>query len=377
MIKSSELFSTFQNNGINFFTGVPDSLLKDICGYITDNTKDKEHIIAANEGAAVSLATGYFLATNNIPLVYLQNSGLGNTINPLLSISDKEVYGIPMVLMIGWRGEPGVKDEPQHVKQGRVQNAILDASEINYEIIDANTQHVNKIIEKLVKMAIETSSPVALIVKVDTFENYKLVKDVKTNFELNREEAIIEVLNNVSEEDIIVSTTGKSSREVFEYRVSKNQGHQNDFLTVGGMGHANQIALGIALSSKRKVVCIDGDGAVLMHMGSLAIIGNSKAVNYVHVVINNGSHDSVGGQPTIAFSINLVEIAKACGYNYAVSISNVEEIKSTFNKISLLEGPIFIEIKTNKGARVNLGRPTKTPKENKIGLMQLLSKINE
>lgn len=377
MIKSAELFSSFKKNGISFFTGVPDSLLKDICGYITDNTEEKEHIIAANEGAAVSLATGYFLATNKIPLVYLQNSGLGNTINPLLSISDKEVYGIPMVLMIGWRGEPGVKDEPQHVKQGRVQNAILDASEIMYEIIDANTIDVNTIIENLVKKATETNSPVALIVKGDTFENYKLLKDIKTSYELNREAAIVEVLNNVSENDIIVSTTGKSSREVFEYRVANNQGHQNDFLTVGGMGHANQIALGIALNSNRKIVCIDGDGAVLMHMGSLAIIGNSKAVNYVHVVINNGAHDSVGGQPTIAFNINLVEIAKGCGYKYAISISKADEIKSTFNKINLIEGPIFIEIKTNKGARANLGRPTKTPKENKVGLMQMLSSINE
>jgi phosphonopyruvate decarboxylase len=377
MIKSSELFDSFKNNGINFFTGVPDSLLKDICGYITDNTEAKEHIIAANEGAAVSLATGYYLATNSIPLVYLQNSGLGNTINPLLSISDKEVYGIPMILMIGWRGEPGVKDEPQHVKQGRVQNAILDAAEIHYEIIDSSTINVNDTINKLVLLAKETNSPVALIVKGDTFENYKLLKDTKTSYELNREQAIIEVLNNVSEHDIIVSTTGKSSREVFEYRVTKGQGHQNDFLTVGGMGHANQIALGIALNSKRKVVCIDGDGAVLMHMGSLAIIGNSIVPNYIHIVINNGAHDSVGGQPTIAFNINLVEIAKASGYKYSVSISTTEEIKSTFKFVNTIEGPIFIEIKTNKGARTNLGRPTKTPKENKTGLMQTLLKFND
>jgi len=373
MIQSSILFDSFKNNGIHFFTGVPDSLLKDICGYITDNTEAKEHIIAANEGAAVSLATGYYLATKNIPLVYLQNSGLGNTINPLLSIADKEVYGIPMVLMIGWRGEPGVKDEPQHVKQGRVQNAILDASEIHYSIVDSNTENINDVIEGLVKIAKQTNSPVALVVKGDTFESYKLKKDIKTDFELNREEAIKIVLDNISTDDIVVSTTGKSSREVFEYRVEKTQGHQNDFLTVGGMGHANQIALGIALNTERKVVCIDGDGAVLMHMGSLAIIGNSVSPNYIHIVINNGAHDSVGGQPTIAFNINLVEIAKSCGYKKAISVSNQEQIISSLLEFQKLEGPLFLEIKTNKGARANLGRPTKTPAENKTGLMETLS----
>jgi phosphonopyruvate decarboxylase len=373
MIKSADLFNSLKDNGINFFTGVPDSLLKDICGYITDNSDEKEHIIAANEGAAVALAAGYFLATNKIPLVYLQNSGLGNTINPILSITDKEVYGIPMLLMIGWRGEPGVKDEPQHIKQGRVQNAILDASEIKYEIIDANTTDLNSVIDKLLKLAKELSSPVALIVKGDTFDSYKLVKDTKTNYELNREEAIIEVLNNVFDEDIIVSTTGKSSREVFEYRVAKKQGHQNDFLTVGGMGHSNQIALGIALNSNKRIICIDGDGAVLMHMGSLAIIGNANAPKFVHVVINNGAHDSVGGQPTVAFNINLVEIAKACGYKKAISVSNKDQIISSLLEFQKIEGPLFLEIKVNKGARANLGRPTKTPAENKTGLMKTLS----
>jgi phosphonopyruvate decarboxylase len=372
MINCKSLFESFKSNGIEFYTGVPDSLLKDICAYITDQCDTNEHIIAANEGASVALATGYHLATGKIPLVYLQNSGLGNTVNPLLSLADKEVYGVPMIVMIGWRGEPGIKDEPQHIKQGRVQNALLDAMEIPYEILDTKVPDVNGMIARLVQKTTTLGTPVALVVRGDTFEPYKLIKDSITSFEMNREDAIKEVLSNLTENDIIVSTTGKSSREVFEYRVEKAEGHQNDFLTVGSMGHANQIALGIGLNTTKRVVCIDGDGAVLMHMGSLAIIGKSQVKNFIHIVINNGAHDSVGGQPTVAFDIDFVNIANACGYSAAYTISKKSEIGSTLNQIQMNNGPVFIEIKTNKGARANLGRPTKSPKENKTSLMKRL-----
>lgn len=372
MIKTNELFEAFKKSNIEFFTGVPDSLLKDVCGYITDNTESSEHIIASNEGAAIALATGYHLSTNKVPLVYLQNSGLGNCINPLLSLADKEVYGIPMVLMIGWRGEPGVKDEPQHVKQGRVQNALLDVMEIPYEILEADQDNLEGLVSSLAQKSIELGAPVALVVKKGVFEPYKLLKKTETNYEMNREGAIKEILNNLQKDDVIISTTGKSSREVFECRVENKEGHQNDFLTVGSMGHANQIALGVALNASKRVVCIDGDGAVLMHMGSLAITGKSEAKNFVHIVINNGAHDSVGGQPTVAFDIDMVSIAKACGYTQAISIAKKSEIKSTLEGLKDLSGTCFIEIKTNKGARADLGRPTKSPKENKSALMKTL-----
>jgi phosphonopyruvate decarboxylase len=374
MIDCSSFFNSLIKNNIDFFTGVPDSLLKDICAYITDNADDKHHVISTNEGAAVSLATGYHLATGKVPLVYLQNSGLGNTINPLLSISDKEVYAIPMILMIGWRGEPGKKDEPQHVKQGRVQNEMLRAMEIPYEILDGDSENYAEVIQELSELALSNNCPVALIVKSKTFNTYKLISKKTANFEMAREDAINLILKNCSKDDIVVSTTGKASREVFEYRERHKQGHHKDFLTVGGMGHANQISLGIAMNSDERIICIDGDGAILMHLGSLGIIGNSKAKNLIHIVINNEAHDSVGGQPTIANEINLIEIATACGYSFVKCVTTSLELEQLFEEIDHKEGPMFLEIKTRKGARENLGRPTLSPIEIKEELMNTLKK---
>lgn len=364
-VDCSLLFDSLKNNEVNFFTGVPDSLLKDLCAYITDNTSKKEHIIAANEGAAVALAAGYYLATGGIPLVYFQNSGLGNAANPLLSLADKEVYGIPMILVIGWRGEPGVKDEPQHIKQGRVQNDLLKAMEVPYKILDENVADVGALVNEMAALARKQSSPVAIVVKADVFKTYKAIKKKAEEYEMNREVALQEVLNNLSGQEILVSTTGKLSRELFEYRVAHNQGHQHDFLTVGSMGHASQIALGMALFFDRKIICLDGDGAVIMHMGSLAIAGSSKADNFIHIVINNGAHDSVGGQPTVGFHIDLIRIAKACGYREAISVSLKTEVAPALRELLNMPGPVFLEIKTKTGARENLGRPTKTPQENK------------
>lgn len=372
MIEVEQMFKALKENDIKFYTGVPDSLLKDICGYISDNTNSSEHIIASNEGAAISLAAGYHLATGKISLVYLQNSGLGNCVNPLLSLADKEVYGIPMLIMIGWRGEPGIKDEPQHQKQGRVQNAMLDAMEIEYETINDSTKDIDKVVNRLCNKSIKENRPVALIVSKNTFSSYKFQNVSVTEFEMNREDAIVEIVNSVKKEDVIVSTTGKASRELFEARVRKEQGNQNDFLTVGSMGHSNQIALGIALNTNKRVICIDGDGAILMHLGSLAIIGNSKVSDLIHIAINNGAHDSVGGQPTVGFDVNFVEIARACGYDFAYSIDKKEEVNKIINKHSK-NGSVFIEIKVNKGARKELGRPTSSPVENKQALMKLLS----
>lgn len=372
-INCALLFDSLKNNGVNFFAGVPDSLLKDFCAYITDNASNKEHIIAANEGAAVALATGHYLATGKVPLVYFQNSGLGHATNPLLSLADKEVYSIPMIMMIGWRGEPGVKDEPQHVKQGRVQNNLLDAMEIPYKILDEKISDVTAFVNEMVQMTVNQSAPVAIVVRGDTFESYKAATTKETSpYIVEREAAIQEILRNLSGQEIVVSTTGKISRELFERRVANHEGHQNDFLTVGSMGHASQIALGIALSSDKKVICLDGDGAVIMHMGSLAISGSSQAKNFVHIALNNGAHDSVGGQPTVGFKIDLVSIAKACGYQEAISVSLKDEIAQALKKIMNMPGPVFLEIRVKKGSRANLGRPTKSPLENKKLLMHTL-----
>lgn len=375
MISPKFFIETLASKQIDFFTGVPDSLLKNICAYITDNLSVENHIIAANEGGAVGLATGYYLATGKIPVVYMQNSGEGNVVNPLMSLTDKEVYNIPLLLMIGWRGEPGTKDEPQHVKQGKVTLSLLDTMGIRYEILTQNENECATQLERAHKYMEETKESFALIVQKGTFSDYILQKKEDTAFTLKREEAIQIVASSMDDNAVVVATTGMISRELFEYREAVHQGHERDFLTVGSMGHASQIALGIALQKKeRKVYCFDGDGATLMHMGSMAVTAAMHPVNYIHVIFNNGAHDSVGGQPTVGLKMNLSQIADACGYVKAFSVSEPAELKEKLETIKTMSGPILLEIKVKKGARKDLGRPTTTPIQNKEALMLSLSK---
>jgi phosphonopyruvate decarboxylase len=276
--------------------------------------------------------------------------------------------------MIGWRGEPNIKDEPQHIKQGRVQNSLLDRMEIPYIIIDKNTQDLAKSIVLLKQKALKERTPVAIVIRKDTFLPYKLLSIEGNNFELSREQAIDIILSKIPNDSVVISTTGMVSREVFELRELKNQSHEKDFLTVGAMGHCSQIALGISLNTLKLTICLDGDGAVLMHMGSLPIIGQYAKSNFLHIVLNNGAHDSVGGQPTLGFSVSIKEIAFASGYKNVFSINKKEELDQIFNSINLENGPQLIEIKIKKGARKDLGRPTSTPIQNKIALMKYLEK---
>lgn len=373
MVKNELLFEALRKAEVDFFCGVPDSLLKDFCAFLSDNTSYKEHIITANEGGAIALASGYHIATGKVPMVYLQNSGLGNIVNPLLSLADKEVYGTPMLVMIGWRGEPGVHDEPQHKKQGRVQNSLLDAMEMPYMILDENTTEVSDFVNKAVSKTIDLNTPVAIVVRKNTFEPYQLKSSVASDYTLSRESAIQQILEKLENDDIVVSTTGKPSREVFEFRVSQNFGNQNDFLTVGSMGHCSQIALGMALHSDRNVYCIDGDGSVIMHMGGLSITGQSGAKNFRHVVLNNGAHDSVGGQPTVGFEISISEIALANGYRKVFKATDSDSLESSLENFLKEDGPVLLEVCIKKGARKDLGRPTSTPEENKKALMKLLN----
>jgi phosphonopyruvate decarboxylase len=373
MINTQKFFDSLNQNGIDFYTGVPDSLLKDICSYISDNAPADKHIISTNEGGAVALAIGYYLATSRTPLVYMQNSGFGNTINPLLSLADPKVYSIPMLLVIGWRGEPGVKDEPQHVKQGEVSETLLKTLDIPYVIISEKTENIDKVISKAVKKAQKNNEPYAVLVRKGTFEPYSLKTKIKTNFDLNREEAIIKTTDLLSDSDIIVATTGKTSRELFEFRARNNQGYHRDFLTVGGMGHANQIALGISIAKpNKKVYCFDGDGAALMHTGSLGIIGDLKIENFKHIIFNNGAHDSVGGQPTIGFDIDFGNIAKSFNYTKVFRIEKLNHFDEIFMNFQKEKGPCLLEILVNKGARQDLGRPTVSPKENKLDFMSFI-----
>ena len=375
MISPKYFYDSLIANGTDFFAGVPDSLLKNFCAYITDNAPADKHIISANEGSATALATGYHFATGKIPLIYMQNSGEGNMINPLLSIVDPDVYSVPMMIVIGWRGEPGVHDEPQHIKQGKVTCDLLDAMKIPYSVLGAD--NCNKCLDKALAKAYEyikaNNAPYALVIKKGTFEDYTLQNNTTVEADMSREEAIEKIMLSAPETAAFVSTTGMASRELYELRDKHGQGHNRDFLTVGGMGHASQIALSIAMQKKdRLIYCIDGDGASIMQMGGMATIGTRNPSNMVHIVLNNGAHDSVGGQPTVGRQIDFCGIAKACGYGNVVKASTKEELdailkdKNTFDKLT------FIEVLVRKGARKDLGRPKTTPQENKKAMMEFL-----
>lgn len=374
MIAPKNFIEILRTGGVEFFAGVPDSLLKNLCAYITDNISRENNIIAANEGNAIGLAAGYHLATGKVGCVYMQNSGEGNIVNPLLSLMDADVYKMPLLLIIGWRGEPRVHDEPQHVKQGKVTLPLLETMGVPYAVLDENWQCQVSDALQVIK---DTNGIYALIVRKGTFDDYQLQNQVSQDWPLAREEAIKIVVDNLREDDIIVSTTGMISRELFEYREAKEQGHAHDFLTVGSMGHANQIALGIALQKPdRRVIVFDGDGALLMHMGGMAIIGDYCPKNLVHIVFNNGAHDSVGGQPTVGQRIAIESIAKAVGYSLAVSVDTRDSLLFALNHVNNTEidGVALINVNVCKGNRKDLGRPTTTPQQNKNALMKELQK---
>ncbi len=374
MIRPSFFIDTLQKHDIDFYAGVPDSLLKNICAYISDHLDSRHNIIAANEGGAVGIAAGYHLATSKIPVVYMQNSGEGNIINPLASLTDKEVYNIPVLLLIGWRGKPGVHDEPQHVKQGKVTLPLLDTMGINYQVLSQDESVAETQIAEAVAYMKQTNEVYALVVEKNTFDTYTLQNKVENALTLSREEAIQTVAAALGPKDCIVSTTGMISRELFEYRTAMGQSHERDFLTVGSMGHASQIALGIALEKPdRHVWCFDGDGAVIMHMGSMAITASKAPVNFIHVLFNNGAHDSVGGQPTVGLDIDVPAIAKAVGYKHAFSVDSAEGLQEILRSPEILDGPTLIQVCVRKGNRKDLGRPTTTPIENKNALMHFLS----
>ena len=373
MISPKFLYDTLASYGIDFYAGVPDSLLKNLCAYITDHADASHNIIAANEGGAMGLAVGHYLATGQIPVVYMQNSGEGNIINPLASLTDKDVYNIPVLLIIGWRGKPGVHDEPQHVKQGKVTTGLLNVMGIDYTVLAKEEDKAAAQIEKAISYMQRTRECYALVIEKDTFDTYTL-QNVETNdLTFSREEAIQTVAAAIGTKDVIVSTTGMISRELFEYRTKMKQSHERDFLTVGSMGHASQIALGVALEKKdRKIWCFDGDGSAIMHMGGFAIIASKSPKNYVHVIFNNGAHDSVGGQPTVGLDIDLPRLARAVGYPHTYSVSTKEDLLDILNEIKSKEGLSLLEIKVKRGNRKDLGRPTTPPIQNKESLMAFL-----
>lgn len=359
--------------GSDFYTGVPDSQLQALCNFLMERYAiSKNHIIAANEGNCTALAAGYYLATGEVPVVYMQNSGIGNIINPAASLLNDKVYAIPCIFIVGWRGEPGVHDEPQHIYQGEVTVTLLEDMDIRTYIIDKETTE-EMLREKMeeFKEILKLGKSVALIVKKGALEYEKKVK-YANDYQMKRED-VIEHITRVSGTDSIISTTGKASRELYEVRDRNEQGHQYDFLTVGSMGHSSSIALGIALSKpEQKFWCVDGDGACLMHMGAMAVLGSNAPKNLVHIVLNNNAHETVGGMPTVAKDVDFVTIARGCGYPYAVSVSDFESLDKELQDAKEAEELRLIEVKCALGARADLGRPKTSARENKEKFMEHL-----
>ena len=360
--------------GADFYTGVPDSQLKALCNYLmnTYGIDPQHHIIAANEGNCTALAAGYHLATGKVPVVYMQNSGEGNIINPVASLLNDKVYAIPMVFVVGWRGQPGTHDEPQHIYQGEVTVRLLEDMDIRTFVItkDTTDEEAAAAMEEF-RSVLAQGKDVAFVIGKGalTYDGKVVYKNDNT---MVREDIIRHIVK-ASGKDPIVSTTGKASRELFEIREANGQGHQYDFLTVGSMGHSSSIALGVALQKPdTRVWCVDGDGAVLMHMGSMAVLGANAPKNMIHVVINNGAHETVGGMPTVAAEIDLVAIAKACGYPYAVSVDSFDDLDRELEAAKERNALSLIEVKCSIGARDDLGRPTTTALENKQNFMAYL-----
>lgn len=366
-MKAEQFVEGIKELGITTLVGVPDSTLKQFCDYINTDGKDEfHHYVPENEGAAVGIAAGVYLATNKPVCIYMQNSGLGNTVNPVTSLINKEVYDIPMLMLIGWRGEPGVHDEPQHKFMGRITKELLDVLDISYEVIGEETteSEVEKVFARASR-ALEKNCQYAIIIKKNTFEERK-GEGYRNENSLCREEVIGQILKVLNKEDIVVSTTGKISREVYEQSDKILGQHSQEFLTVGGMGYASMIAFGMAKNvPQKRVVCIDGDGAVLMHMGSLPFIGKENPKNLLHFCLNNEAHESVGGMPTGASGQSYAEIARASGYKKIFCVENDEELNVMLESLEGIEGPVFAEVKVSMDSRKNLGRPKETAVENK------------
>ena len=366
MVDTVKFYDYLINNGLDFFTGVPDSLLKELCSCIKDKSDAKHNIIAANEGNAVGLAAGYHLSTGKLGVVYMQNSGEGNAVNPLLSLADPKVYSIPMLLIIGWRGEPGVHDEPQHVKQGEVTLKLLEAMDIEYRVLSDDFESD---LNQMISLAKENNKTVALVIRKGTFSKFSPINKEKAVMgELLREEALEVILENIGD-DPVVSTTGKESREIFEIRERKNQGHGHDFLTVGSMGHTSSIAVGVSIGTDKDVWCLDGDGSFIMHMGGLAVAGQSAGDNFKYIINNNAAHESVGGQPTVSNKIDIKAILVACGFAKTYEARTKEEIASAIKQMKK-DGRCALILYTKQGSRDDLGRPTTTPIQNKESYMK-------
>jgi len=375
MISCQDFFNILKENGFTFFTGIPDSTFKNFMKFIMDNDgKCLQNVVACNECEAIALSAGYYLATKRIGIVYMQNSGLGKAVNPLTSLCDPEVYAIPMLLMIGWRGEPKKKDAPQHKKMGRITLSLLDTLEIPYAVLKADLNQIKKDVNDAIEYFNRSKGPYAFIVRKDFFRDYDMKTALKNNYELTREEAISIVMAQSGENDVIISTTGFTSREVYEYRENRKKDHFKSLYNIGSMGCASSIALSIAIQKPNKrTIIFDGDGAAIMQMGAFTTIGKYTPINLVHIIFNNRIHETTGGQPTNSEAINFLQIALACNYKEGRVVNSKEELLKAFIESKTKEGPIIIVINVRKGFRANLKRPKQDPKDYKENFINFLT----
>ncbi|NFD29455.1 phosphonopyruvate decarboxylase [Clostridium botulinum] len=372
-MKIETIIKEIKRLGIQSVIGVPDSTLREFCDYMNYENRDSllKHYVTANEGAAVGLAAGVYLGTGKPACIYMQNSGIGNAVNPIASLLNKEVYDIPALFIVGWRGEPGNYDEPQHKFQGKITKELFDVLDIKNEVIDCNTtdEQLNNIFENC-RNELSNNKQFAIIVRKGTFEKY-CDKVHKNSYKILREDAIKAILKQIGPTDMIVSTTGKISREVYEESDIILGGHKQNFLTVGSMGHSSMIALGLAKEHEnQRVYCIDGDGAVLMHMGALAFIATQNPKNLIHIVLNNDAHESVGGMPTCAVGINIANIAQASGYPKVYSADSLRKLNDVLKKAKYTNELCLIEVKVSLESRPDLGRPKESARENKENFMK-------
>ncbi|MFX1355713.1 MAG: phosphonopyruvate decarboxylase [Promethearchaeota archaeon] len=377
MILCQEFFEILKEKGFSFFTGIPDSTFKEWIKFIIDNDGGVlKHIIACNECEAIALAAGYHLATKKIGVVYMQNSGLGKTVNPLTSLCDPDVYSIPILLMIGWRGEPETKDAPQHKKMGRITLSLLDTLQIPYSIIEQNIEKIRLELNKVLQYFKNNKGPYAFIIRPNLFQKYDAKVKKDNDYIITREEAINLIMDNLDGNEIIVSTTGYTSRELFEYRESRKKNHHLSFYNIGSMGCASSIGLSIALEKPNtKVIVFDGDAAAIMQMGAFTTIGKYKPSNFTHIIFDNSAHESTGGQPTNSNSSDLLQIALSCNYKFGLYIKNISELNNSIKFIKKSEGPIILIIKIKQGSRSNLKRPEKDPKDYKELFMSHLTSL--
>lgn len=374
MISCEEFFKILNEHNLTFFTGIPDSTFKDLMKFLTDNQSENfENIIACNECEAIAIAAGYYLATNKIGVVYMQNSGFGKTINPLTSLCDPEIYSIPILLMIGWRGEPNKKDAPQHKKMGKITLPLLETLQIPYAILEPNAQKIEKEFNKALQYFDKKKGPFALIFRRNFFQNYKMKRVISNKYSLTTKEVIHLILNSLSKDEIIISNTGYISRLLFEYRESNEKDHYKSFYNIGSMGCTSSIGLGIALQKPQKrIIVFDGDGAAIMQMGAFSTIGKYSPTNFVHIIIDNEAHESTGSQPTNSSIIKFEDLAIASNYRWSIKIETKEQLLDSLDNIKNRDGPILILIKTKLHSALNLKRPNKLPKEYKEEFMKYL-----